>query len=58
MYSPILADRVKGSIGGALLPGGHKLCKITQKGMLKISFIRGKLGALQPPILTKSGRKG
>ena len=24
--------------GGALLPGGQKFCKITQKGPLKISF--------------------
>ena len=41
-----------------LLPGGQNLCKITQKGPLKVTFGPGKLVALRPPILTKSGKVG
>ena len=41
-----------------LLPGGQKLCKITQKGPLKVTFDRGKLVAVWPPNFEKIAENG
>jgi hypothetical protein len=41
----------------SLLPAGRKFCKITQNRPKKESNWQGKLAAVRPPFLDKSGRK-
>jgi hypothetical protein len=46
-----------GNLLFALLPAGRKFCKITQIRPKKENEWPGKLAAVRPPILDKSGRK-